>query len=129
MLVMVNHLIFSFSGLPSSPPSGSSTGINPSGSPEDPIMANLLNKHQRMNSRTITIITLSAVVFFIACVGAFFIIYKCKKDRRPLTAIGPAFTSSIAKRSSKITNHTTCYCSRDHFGRYVLAEIFPVKVA
>lgn len=95
-----NVIFVRYPGLPSSPPSGSSTEINPSGSEEDPITANLLNKHQRMNSRTIAIIALSAVVFFIACVGAFFIVLKCKKDRRPLTAIGPAFTSSITKRSS-----------------------------
>ncbi|KAL5711811.1 Receptor-like serine/threonine-protein kinase ale2 [Ranunculus cassubicifolius] len=95
-----NVMYVRYPGLPSSPPSGGSTGVSPDGAPEDPLMANFHGKRQKMNTRTIAIIVLSAVVFLLACVGAVFILLRCKRGRRPPNAVGPAFTSSITKRSS-----------------------------
>ncbi|KAF5178349.1 Receptor-like serine/threonine-protein kinase ALE2 [Thalictrum thalictroides] len=89
-----------YPGLPSSPPSGDSTGVSPRGSQEDPIVADFFSKNKKMNARTIAVIALSAVVLLLAFVGVIFILLKCKKNRRPSTAVGPAFTSSITKRSS-----------------------------
>ncbi|KAI4349320.1 hypothetical protein L6164_009922 [Bauhinia variegata] len=90
----------SYPGIPSSPPYGSYTGNAPSGSAGNlPITANFVNKSQRMNLRTIIIITLSASLLLFVLVGAFSIILKWRKIRRPSIAVGPAFTSSTNKRS------------------------------
>uniref|UniRef100_A0A5B6ZT85 Putative receptor-like serine/threonine-protein kinase ALE2 isoform X1 n=1 Tax=Davidia involucrata TaxID=16924 RepID=A0A5B6ZT85_DAVIN len=91
----------SYPGLPSSPPFGSYMGSGPSGSAEHqqfPISANF-NKSQKMNPRTISIIALSALVLLVVCCGAVFILLKCRKVGRPLSAVGPVFTPSINKRS------------------------------
>lgn len=63
-----------------------------------PITANF-HKNQKMNVRTIAIISLSAFVLLLILVGAFSIFLKWKKFGRPLSAVGPGFTSSINKRS------------------------------
>ncbi|KAF8392109.1 hypothetical protein HHK36_022451 [Tetracentron sinense] len=88
-----------YTGLPSSPPYGGSLGNGPSGSQEEPITANFLNKDQRMNPRTIAIIVLSSFVVLLVCFGAVSILLKCRKVGRPSSAVGPAFTSSVTKRS------------------------------
>ena len=93
------------SGIPSSPPFGSDVGSGPSGSADGlPITANFVNKNQKMNLRTIVIIALSAFVLMMVLIGAFFIVLKWKRIRRPSSAVGPAFTSSINKQSGKICN-------------------------
>ncbi|KAF8402011.1 hypothetical protein HHK36_012962 [Tetracentron sinense] len=86
-----------YPGLPSSPPFGSAIGNAPSGSTgslENPISAVVLKKNQNMNARTIALIALSAFVLFLVCFGAVSILYKCR-----ILSVGPAFTSSITKRS------------------------------
>lgn len=97
--------------MPSSPPYGSFVGSGgPSQSVEGilPVSANFVNKNQKMNVRTIIIIALSSFVLLLVLVGAFSIILKWRKTRRPSSAVGPAFTSSLNKRSgmlSKIFSH------------------------
>lgn len=89
-------------GLPSSAPYGSSAGSGPSGSAgsqEFPITADFVDKDQKMNPRTILVITLSAVVLLMVCCGAVSILLKCRKVGRPSSAVGPVFTPSIHKRS------------------------------
>ncbi|XP_031250233.1 receptor-like serine/threonine-protein kinase ALE2 isoform X2 [Pistacia vera] len=93
-------IYISYPGLPSSPPYGSYMGSGPSGSVGGlPITANFVNKSQRMNLRTICIIALSAFVVLLVFIGAIAILVKWRKARRPSNAVGPAFTSSINKRS------------------------------
>lgn len=92
----------SLSGIPSSPPYGSNTGSGPSESVGGlPITANFVNKSQKMNLRTIAIIALSAFVLVLVFVGAISILIRWRKTRRPSSAVGPAFTSSVNKRSGK----------------------------
>lgn len=93
------------SGLPSSPQSRGSMGSGPSGSigtNEHPIMANFASRSQRMNTRTIAVIALSAFVLFLVCFGAVIILLKCKKHGRP-TAVGPTFATTTTKRSGKLS--------------------------
>ncbi|KAF6138521.1 hypothetical protein GIB67_022555 [Kingdonia uniflora] len=49
---------------------GSSMGIGPNGSQEDPIMANFDRKSRKMNARTIIIIALHASILLLVCIGA-----------------------------------------------------------
>ncbi|KAF8388313.1 hypothetical protein HHK36_026979 [Tetracentron sinense] len=110
-----------YPGLPSSPSNGSSLGSGPSGSigrHENPITAIFLNKNQKMNARTITIIALSAFVLIVVCFGAVFILFKCRKVVRPSCAVGPAFTSSVTKRSGKCWNSVSMLCAMRLEKRY-----------
>uniref|UniRef100_A0A6N2L8D0 Protein kinase domain-containing protein n=1 Tax=Salix viminalis TaxID=40686 RepID=A0A6N2L8D0_SALVM len=87
-------------GIPSSSPYPNYTWSGPSGSTGDlPITAFFVNKNQRMNLRTIAIITLSAFVVLVVFTGAIAIVIRWRKSGRPSVAVGPAFTSSINKRS------------------------------
>nr|KYP70762.1 Serine/threonine-protein kinase PBS1 [Cajanus cajan] len=90
-----------YPGMPSSPPYGSLTGSGPSQSVDGilPVSANFVSKNQKMSLRTIIIIGLSSFVLLLVLVGAFSIILKWRKTRRPSSAVGPAFTSSLNKRS------------------------------
>lgn len=93
-------IYISYPGIPSSPPYESSTESGPSVSVGSlPISANFGNKNQRMNFRTIAIIALSAFVLLLVFVGAISILIKWRKARKPSSAVGPAFASSINKRS------------------------------
>ncbi|OWM80010.1 hypothetical protein CDL15_Pgr009988 [Punica granatum] len=86
-----------YTGIPSSPPY---TGNGPTASGGDlPVTANFRPKNQKMNVRTIAIISLSAFVLLLILIGAFSMFFKWKKFGRPSSAVGPAFTSSINKRS------------------------------
>ncbi len=77
-------------------------GTGPTASGGDlPVTANFRSKNQKMNVRTVAIISLSAFVLLLILIGAFSIFLKWKKFRRPSSAVGPAFTSSINKRSGK----------------------------
>ncbi|KAG5086485.1 hypothetical protein JHK82_053882 [Glycine max] len=105
-----------YPGMPSSPPYGSLTGSSPSQSVDGilPVSANFVSKNQKMNLRTIIIIALSSFVLLLVLVGAFSIILKWRKTGRPSSAVGPAFTSSLNKRSglgsmlsSSITSSTS----------------------
>ncbi|KAL9347328.1 hypothetical protein Peur_058694 [Populus x canadensis] len=93
-------IYISYPGIPSSSPYPNYTGSGPSGSTRDlPITANFVNKNQRMNLRTIIIITLSAFVVLVVFIGAIAIVIRWRKSGRPSSAVGPAFTSPINKRS------------------------------
>ncbi|XP_011024518.1 PREDICTED: receptor-like serine/threonine-protein kinase ALE2 [Populus euphratica] len=93
-------IYISYPGIPSSPPYPNYTGSGPSGSAGYlPITANFVSKTQRMNLRTITTIALSAFVVLVVCIGAIAVVVKWRKSGRPSSAVGPAFTSSINKRS------------------------------
>ncbi|KAL3573246.1 hypothetical protein D5086_027150 [Populus alba] len=93
-------IYISYPGIPSSSPYPNYMGSGPSGSTRDlPITANFVNKNQRMNLRTIVIITLSAFVVLVVFIGAIAIVIRWRKSGRPSSAVGPAFTSSINKRS------------------------------
>lgn len=75
---------------------------SPSGSAGNlPMTANFGNKNQRMNVRIIIVIVLSAFVLLMVLLGAIFILIKWRKVGRPSSAVGPAITSSIHKRSGK----------------------------
>lgn len=91
-----------YPGLPSSPPYGGYVGSGPigsAGSQEFPITADFVDKGQKMNPRTILVITLSTVVLLVVFCGAVSILLKCRKVGRPSSAVGPVFTPSIYKRS------------------------------
>ncbi|KAF5726981.1 receptor-like serine/threonine-protein kinase ALE2 [Tripterygium wilfordii] len=93
-------IYISYPGIPYSPPYSSFMGSGPSGSTRDlPITAHLVNKNQRMNFRTIAIIAFSAFVVLLVFVGVIFVFAKWRMIGRPSSAVGPAFTSSINKRS------------------------------
>ncbi|KAJ6401681.1 hypothetical protein OIU84_016974 [Salix udensis] len=93
-------IYISYPGIPSSSPYPNYTWSGPSGSTGDlPITAHFVNKNQRMNLRTIAIITLSAFVVLVVFTGAIAIVIRWRKSGRPSVAVGPAFTSSINKRS------------------------------
>ncbi|KAG2713747.1 hypothetical protein I3760_04G189900 [Carya illinoinensis] len=88
-----------YPGIPSSPPYGNYGGNEPSGSAGDlPISANFVKKSQRMNIKTIAIISLSAFVLLLVFIGAVSVFLKWRVGR-PSNAVGPAFTSSTNKRS------------------------------
>ncbi|XP_062079458.1 receptor-like serine/threonine-protein kinase ALE2 isoform X2 [Humulus lupulus] len=93
-------VFISYPGIPSSPPYGGFTGSGPTGSAGNlPITANFGNKNQKMNVRTIAIIALSGFVLLMVLLGAISVFIKWRKVRKPSNAVGPAFTSSIHKRS------------------------------
>ncbi|CAL2280386.1 unnamed protein product [Prunus armeniaca] len=90
----------SYPGIASSPPYEYFKGNGPAGSAGDlPITADFPSKNQRMNIRTIVIIALSAFVLLLVLTGAIWIFVKWKRVGRPSSAVGPAFTSSVHKRS------------------------------
>ncbi|RZB85615.1 Receptor-like serine/threonine-protein kinase ALE2 [Glycine soja] len=64
-----------------------------------PITADMNSENEKINLRTIIVIALSSVVLLLVLVGAFYIILKWRKIRRPSSAVGPAFTSCLNKRS------------------------------
>lgn len=90
-----------YPGIPSSPPYGTSIGSGPSENADGslPVSANFASKNQKTNLRTIIIIALSSFVLLLVLVGAFSVTLKWRKTRRPSSAVGPAFTSSLNKRS------------------------------
>ncbi|XP_057722521.1 receptor-like serine/threonine-protein kinase ALE2 [Arachis stenosperma] len=111
-------LYIAYPGISSSPPYayGTIAGDAPMESVTGslPVSANFVNKNQRMNLRTIIIIASSSFVLLLVLVGAVSIILKCQKIRGPSSAVGPAFTSSLNKRSglgsmlsSSITSSTS----------------------
>lgn len=59
-----------------------------------------------MNRRTIAIIALSAFVVLLVSTGAISVFIKWRKSGRTSSAVGPAFTSSINKRSGM----SLCIC-------------------
>lgn len=99
-------------GLPSSPPSGIIFGEGPTGSIGDnqyPFTANFGGKHQKMKPRIILVISLSAFVLLVVCCAAVAVLLKCRNTRRPSNAVGPAFTSSMNKRSGMFSSCHALY--------------------
>lgn len=93
-------LYISYPGIPSPPSLGSSEGSGPSTSAAGlPVSANIVSKNQGMSPRIIVIIALSAFVILLVFIGAVFCLVKWRKVRKPSSAVGPVFTSSINKRS------------------------------
>ncbi|XP_042046635.1 receptor-like serine/threonine-protein kinase ALE2 isoform X2 [Salvia splendens] len=95
-------IYIAYPGLPSSPPSGIIFGEGPTGSIGDnqyPFTANFGGKRQKMKPRIIIVISLSAFVLLVVCCAAVAVLLKCRNTRRPSNAVGPAFTSSMNKRS------------------------------
>lgn len=100
------------SGMPSSPPHETlaGSGPNPSESADGilPITASVIGKNEKMNPRTIIIIALSSILLLLVLVGALSIIFKWRKIQRLSSAVGPAFTSSLNKRSGIVLNLILC---------------------
>ncbi|TQD74332.1 hypothetical protein C1H46_040127 [Malus baccata] len=91
----------SYPGIPSSPPYEIYEGHGPAGSAGGlPITADFGGKNQRMNIKTIMIIALSAFVLLVVLLGAIWVFVQWRRFGRPSSAVGPAFTSSIHKRSA-----------------------------
>ncbi|KAL8055309.1 hypothetical protein ABFX02_04G048000 [Erythranthe guttata] len=89
-------------GLPSSP-SGSLFGDGPTGSvgnQQYPISADFVGRNRKMNPRIIIVIALSAFVLLVVCCATVAVLLKCKSARKLSNAVGPAFTSSLNKRSA-----------------------------
>lgn len=90
----------SLAGIASSSPVGGYIGSAPTASGGDlPISAVFHKKDHQLKVRTITVVSLSAFVLLLILIGAFYIFLKRRKLGRSSTAVGPAFTSSISKRS------------------------------
>ncbi|KAM1346310.1 hypothetical protein ACFX13_036376 [Malus domestica] len=91
----------SYPGIPSSPPYEIYEEHGPAGSAGGlPITADFGGKNQRMNIKTIMIIALSAFVLLVVLLGAIWVFVQWRRFGRPSSAVGPAFTSSIHKRSA-----------------------------
>ncbi|XP_027366863.1 receptor-like serine/threonine-protein kinase ALE2 [Abrus precatorius] len=65
-----------------------------------PITAKNISNDEKMDLGTIIIIALSSFVLLVVLVGAFSIILRWRKIRRSSSAVGPAFTSYLNKRSA-----------------------------
>uniref|UniRef100_A0A7N0U929 Protein kinase domain-containing protein n=1 Tax=Kalanchoe fedtschenkoi TaxID=63787 RepID=A0A7N0U929_KALFE len=90
----------SYPGFPSSGSSGGGIGIGPSGNAGDlPVTAEFSGKNQRLAHVTVILISLSAFVLFLICIGAIFVVLKWRKSGAPSRAVGPMFPSSITKTS------------------------------
>ncbi|KAF7818489.1 receptor-like serine/threonine-protein kinase ALE2 isoform X1 [Senna tora] len=108
-------MYISYPGIPSPPPFGSDMGSYQSGNASRlPFTAIFIKKNQNINLRTIIIIALSTFVLMLVLLGAFVIFLRWRKVGRPSRAVGPAFKSSINKRSgmrfilsSSITSSTS----------------------
>ncbi|XP_012569735.1 receptor-like serine/threonine-protein kinase ALE2 isoform X2 [Cicer arietinum] len=97
-------LCTTYPGMPSSPPQGTLTGSGPrpSGSASGllPITTTFISssKNDKMKLRTIIIIAVSSIFLLLVLVGAFSIIFKWRKIRRPSSAVGLPFPLSQNKR-------------------------------
>ncbi|KAL9685987.1 hypothetical protein QQ045_023442 [Rhodiola kirilowii] len=90
----------SYPGFPSSGSSGGDIGSGPSGSAGDlPVTADFSSKNQGLAHVTVILVSLSAFVLFLICIGAIFVVFKWRKTGAPSRAIGPMFPSSITKTS------------------------------
>ncbi|XP_010526484.1 PREDICTED: receptor-like serine/threonine-protein kinase ALE2 isoform X2 [Tarenaya hassleriana] len=88
----------SYPGLPSSPPYGG-LQVNAPTESAGGLPVNIVNKNSRIGFRTIAIICLSGFVLILVLVGAISIVVKWRKFGNSSNAVGPAFTSSMNKRS------------------------------
>nr|KYP56034.1 Serine/threonine-protein kinase PBS1 [Cajanus cajan] len=90
-------LYIAYPGIPSSLPPGT-LGSGPQPNDVLPVTVDFINKNAKMDLRTI--VALSSIILLLVLVGAFSILLKWMKVRRPSHAIGPAFTSHLNKRSA-----------------------------
>nr|XP_010918962.1 receptor-like serine/threonine-protein kinase ALE2 isoform X1 [Elaeis guineensis] len=87
-----------YPGLPSSPPPMSEGFLGPS--QQYPFMVDVhRGKMQKMNAKTIALISLSSFILVLVCFGLVCIIWKWKKLGRPLTAIGPAIPPLTTRKT------------------------------
>ncbi|XP_052187876.1 receptor-like serine/threonine-protein kinase ALE2 [Diospyros lotus] len=94
-------MYINYPGLPSSPPFEGYQGSGPSGSAGNqqfPVTASFVNKSQKMNSKTIFVITLSTLVLLVVCCGAVSILLRWGNVERPSSTVGPVFMPSANKR-------------------------------
>ncbi|MCH92486.1 receptor-like serine/threonine-protein kinase ALE2-like, partial [Trifolium medium] len=100
-----------YPGIPSSPPYETSIGSGPSQNADGslPVSADFASKNQKMNLRTIIIVALSSFVLLLVLVAACSVTLKWRKTRGPSSAVGPAFTSSLNKRSGIILNFSLTF--------------------
>lgn len=98
------------SGIPSSlPPGGPLIGSGPLPSETVdilPITAYMITEYEKLNRRTIIIISVSSVVLLLALVGAFAFVLKLRNIKRPSSVVDHAFTSYLNKRSGIPLNFT-----------------------
>ncbi|KAL2323383.1 hypothetical protein Fmac_027762 [Flemingia macrophylla] len=117
-----------YPGIPSSLPPGTLIGSGPL--PSDivdvlPVTIDSINKNEKMDLRTI--VALSSVILLLVLAGAFSIILKWMKIRRPSSAVG--FTSHLNKRSAlEFTLARRITSSRSmSFGSTIATSILSVK--
>lgn len=87
-----------YPGIPSALPGMASGPARSIGEHQYPITANL-NKNQKMNPKIIFVIIFSALVLLVACFATVSILVKCRKVRKPSSAVGPVFTPSINNKT------------------------------
>ncbi|ONK70848.1 uncharacterized protein A4U43_C04F2150 [Asparagus officinalis] len=105
-----------YPGLPSTPPSMSaSLGPSGIGDNRDPFTANVPHsKTQKMNPKIIAVIALFSLLLVLIGFVAICIFWRCKKLGRASTVIGPAFTSSVVRKTgirSIISSSATSFAS------------------
>ncbi|XP_008783735.2 receptor-like serine/threonine-protein kinase ALE2 isoform X2 [Phoenix dactylifera] len=91
-----------YPGLPSSPPSMSEGFVGPSGfgSQQYPFTADVHpGKMQKMNTKTIALISLSSFILVFICFGLVCIIWKWKKLVRPPADVGPAIPHVTTRKT------------------------------
>lgn len=89
-----------YTGLPASPPSNprASMGFGPN--QQYPLTADVpTTKSEKLKTGIIVVIAVSSFALVLACFGVVLLLLKWRKLRRPSTAISPAITPSLTKRS------------------------------
>ncbi|XP_020079794.1 receptor-like serine/threonine-protein kinase ALE2 isoform X1 [Ananas comosus] len=89
-----------YPGLPASPPSNprASMGFGPN--QQYPLTADVpTTKSEKLKTGIIVVIAVSSFALVLACFGVVLLLLKWRKLRRPSTAISPAITPSLTKRS------------------------------
>lgn len=106
-------------GFPSSGTSGNGIGNGPSGSTGDlPVTADFSGKNQGLAHVTIIVVSLSAFVLFLICLGTIFVVLRWRKTVTPSHVIGSMFPSSITKTSG-ISSMGTFRCLKLPFNSFV----------
>lgn len=92
-------------GLPSSPltMSGGSLGPSGVGSHQYPLTANLLtSKTRKIYPKTVAVVALFSSLLVLICFIAICIVWRCNRLGRAPTTIGPAFISSVTRKTGKV---------------------------
>ncbi|KAK4756530.1 hypothetical protein SAY87_006657 [Trapa incisa] len=91
----VINIIYTVGGYTGSAPTESGGNL--------PFYADFHKQNHKMSVRGITLFSLSSFVLLLIIIGVLFIFLKRKKFARPSTDVGPAFISSINKRSGTMS--------------------------